>query len=169
MNGGHMGAKKFWRECLPRLKYHNPSIPMIVNRHGQNQTPPAMTIYLRTTGDAPSSDSTTAIPEHHMQPASSRTGLSKAQPPNPGERVVRIDMKGKHSSDILEFLVAETRATVLKPAAEDIAEMQALEAMKKQAVIDGERVRQLRAERKKEEDMLKRARAAGGVAEQDAA
>lgn len=83
--------------------------------------------------------------------------------------MVTIDMKDKHSSDILEYFLAETRATPRQPTKEDIAEMQSLEALNKDATADRERVRQLRAEKKKEEDMLKRARAAGGMAEQEAA
>ncbi|KAL6698996.1 mitochondrial ribosomal protein L51 [Trichoderma pleuroticola] len=164
LKGGHMGARKFWREYLPRLKYHNPSIPMIVNRHDQNQLPPTMTIYLRNAGSsAPASSDPIA------QPSSSRTNLSKAQPPTADERVVHIDMTNKHSSHILEFFMAETRAVPLQPTNEEIAEMQALETLRKNAEVDRERVRLLRLEKKKEEDMLKRARAAGGMAEQEEA
>ncbi|KAL7923004.1 mitochondrial ribosomal protein L51 [Trichoderma austrokoningii] len=161
LKGGHMGARKFWQEYLPRLKYHNPSIPMIVNRHDQNQQPPTMSIYLRNS-DAASS-------EPPAQPSSSRTNLSKAQPPTADERVVHIDMAGKHSSHILEFFMAETRAVPLQPTTEEITEMQALETLRKNAEVDRERVRQLRLEKKREEDMLKRARAAGGMAEQEEA
>lgn len=120
-----------------------------------------MTIYMRTSA-TPSTAETS-------QPASSRTNLSKAQPPTADEKIVTIDMKNKHSSDILEYFLAETRAKVLQPTNAEIAEIQSLEAMNKQAVLDRERVRALRAEKKKEEDMLKRARAAGGMAEQEEA
>ncbi|KAH8131447.1 hypothetical protein ACSS6W_001787 [Trichoderma asperelloides] len=164
LKGGHMGARKFWKEYLPRLKYHNPSIPMIVNRHDQNQLPPTMSIYLRK-----SDSSAAASSEPLAQPSSSRTNLSKAQPPTADERVVHIDMSNKHSSHILEFFMAETRAVPLQPTNEEIAEMQALETLRKNADVDRERVRQLRLEKKKEEDMLKRARAAGGMAEQEEA
>ncbi|KAK5997055.1 hypothetical protein PT974_02406 [Cladobotryum mycophilum] len=164
LKGGHMGARKFWKEYLPRLKYHNPAIPMIVNRHDQNQNPPTMTIYFRKTPTNPDSPA-----EPPTQPSSSRTNLSKAQPPSSDERIVNIDMTNKHSSHILEFFMAETRAVPLQPTNEEIAEMQSLEALRKQADIDRERVRVLRAEKKKEEDMLKRARAAGGMAEQEEA
>ncbi|KAG5983400.1 hypothetical protein E4U55_008250 [Claviceps digitariae] len=157
MEDGHMGARKFWRECLPRLKYHNPSIPMIINRHDKNQTPPILTIYFRT-----KSDGTTST-----QPVSSHSNLSPAQLPDPHERTLTIDMKNKHSSLILEHFMAETRAAAIQPSKEEIAEIQDLEGLKKQAALDRERVRQLRAEKKKEEDMLKRARAAGGMAEQE--
>lgn len=145
---------------------------MIVNRHDQSQAPPTMTVYLRTASQPASTESSAAAAaaaESHAQPSSSRTNLSKAQPPGPDERVVNIDMKDKHSTDILEFFMAETRAKALQPTKEEIAEMQGLEAMKKQAAVDRERVRQLRAEKKKEEDMLKRARAAGGMGDQEAA
>ncbi|UKZ54722.1 hypothetical protein TrVGV298_008534 [Trichoderma virens] len=164
LKGGHMGARKFWKEYLPRLKYHNPSIPMIVNRHDQNQLPPTMSIYLRKAGS-----SAPASSEPLAQPSSSRTNLSKAQPPTADERVVHIDMTNKHSSHILEFFMAETRAVPLQPTNEEIAEMQALETLRKNADVDRERVRLLRLEKKKEEDMLKRARAAGGMAEQEEA
>ncbi|KAG6003030.1 hypothetical protein E4U54_000759 [Claviceps lovelessii] len=164
MDEGHMGARKFWQECLPRLKYHNPSIPMILNRHDQNQTPPLLTIYLRT---KPDDTTTTTTSTTTTQPASSRSNLSPAQPPGPHERTLTIDMKDKHSSHILEHFMAETRAVPVQPSKEEIAEMQYLEGMNRQASLDRERVRQLRAEKKKEEDMLKRARAAGGMAEQE--
>ncbi|KAG6069006.1 hypothetical protein E4U32_006056 [Claviceps aff. humidiphila group G2b] len=165
MDGGHMGARKFWREKLPRLKYYNPSIPMIVNRHDQNATSPLLKIYLRTK-PATADDSTTAsAPPPNTQPASSRTNLSKAQPPAPNEEIVTIDMKNKQSSQILEQFLQETRAVPLQPTKEDIEEMQYLEEIRLQGNADREVMRQKREELKREEDMLKRARSAGGVTE----
>jgi large subunit ribosomal protein MRP49 len=136
---------------------------MILNRHDNNALPPLMTIYMRTAA------ASAAAAETSTQPASSRTDLSKAQAPAPHEKIVTIDMRNKHSSDILESFLAETQAKALQPTGEEIAEMQNLEALKKQGLVDRERVRALRAEKKKEEDMLKRARAAGGMAEQEEA
>jgi large subunit ribosomal protein MRP49 len=132
---------------------------MIVNTHQRNNKSPVMSIYMRQ-AEASSPADAPAI-----QTTSSRTGKSKAPAPGPNERVVTIDMKDKHSSHILDFFVAETRAAVVNPTKEDIKEMQAMEAFKRKAVVDRERVRQLLAEKKKEQDMLKRARAAGGMAE----
>lgn len=151
---------------------------MIVNRHDQNQNPPTMTIYLRnkpsssTAEPSSSTSSSSSSAEQAIaaaQPASSRTGLSKAQPPTPDERVVHIDMTNKHSSHILEFFMAETRAVPLQPTNEEIAEMQALETLRRNAEVDRERMRLLREEKKREEDMLKRARAAGGMADAEEA
>ncbi|RBR24113.1 uncharacterized protein FIESC28_03013 [Fusarium coffeatum] len=158
---GHMGAKKFWRENLPRLKYHNPAVPMIVNRHNQNQKKPTLSIYLRKP------DASTPAPETRSQPASSRSNLSKATPPDADEKIITVDMTEKHSSHILEFVLAETRAVPLKPTKEEIRELQEIDAMARQAEVDRARMRGLREEKQREEDMLKRARAAGGVVEEE--
>ncbi|KAI6748401.1 hypothetical protein HG530_015681 [Fusarium avenaceum] len=158
---GHMGAKKFWLENLPRLKYHNPSVPMIVNRHNRNNKKPTLTIYLRKP------DASTPAPATRSQPASSRDNLSKATPPDADEKIITVDMTEKHSSHILEYVLAETRAVPLKPTKEEIRELQEIEAMRKQADVDRARMRSLREEKQREEDMLKRARAAGGVAEEE--
>lgn len=122
-----------------------------------------MTIYIRKdAADAAAvADATPAL----IQPATSWTDLSKAQPPAANERVVTIDMKDRHSSQILEFLIAETRAVPLKPTPEEVEEMQSLEKLSQQSKSDQARVLGDRMEKKREEDMLKRARAAGGLAE----
>ncbi|RBQ65698.1 hypothetical protein FVER14953_04942 [Fusarium verticillioides] len=158
---GHMGAKKFWRENLPRLKYHNPSVPMIVNRHSRNNKKPTISIYLRKP------DASTPAPATRSQPSSSRNNMSKATPPDADEKIVTVDMTEKHSSHILEYVLAETRAVPIKPTKEEIRELQELDAMARQAEVDRARMRSLREEKKREEDMLKRARAAGGVAEEE--
>ncbi|KAF4483588.1 ribosomal MRP49 [Fusarium agapanthi] len=158
---GHMGAKKFWRENLPRLKYHNPSVPMIVNRHSRNNKKPTISIYLRKP------DASSPAPATRSQPSSSRNNMSKATPPDADERIITVDMTEKHSSHILEYVLAETRAVPIKPTKEEIRELQELDAMARQAEVDRARMRSLREEKKREEDMLKRARAAGGVAEEE--
>ncbi|KAF5684178.1 ribosomal MRP49 [Fusarium circinatum] len=158
---GHMGAKKFWRENLPRLKYHNPSVPMIVNRHSRNNKKPTISIYLRKP------DASAPAPATRSQPSSSRNNMSKATPPDADEKIITVDMTEKHSSHILEYVLAETRAVPIKPTKEEIRELQELDAMARQAEVDRARMRSLREEKKREEDMLKRARAAGGVAEEE--
>ena len=132
---------------------------MIINRHTDNARSPLMTIYLR--------DSSTPLPSDPVpQPASSNKDLSKAPPPAPHESIVTIDMKNKQSAHILEFFLAETQATPLQPSPEEVKEMQELEALKKQGEVDRERLRKIKEEKKKEEDMLKRARAAAGLSEE---
>jgi large subunit ribosomal protein MRP49 len=142
---------------------------MIVNRHSDNERAPVMTIYLRKNPFASTTSTPSEAPAPFIQPASSRTDLSKAAAPTADERIVTIDMQNKHSSHILEFFMAETRAIVLQPTPEDISEMQQLEALNKQGRVDRERMKRLREEKKQEEDMLKRARAIAGVSEEDQA
>lgn len=157
----HTLNRKFWQENLPRIKYHNPSLPVIVNRHSEQAQHPLLTIYVRKPD--------TTAPATRSQPASSRDNLSKATQPDADERIIQFDMKDKHSNNILEYFLAETRAVVLQPTPDEIKELQEIEALRKQAEVDRERVKKLREEKKREEDMLKRARAAGGVAEEEEA
>ncbi|KAH8178021.1 mitochondrial ribosomal protein l51 / s25 / CI-B8 domain-containing protein [Sarocladium implicatum] len=158
MGGGHMGPRKFMKEQLPRLKYHNPSIPMIVNRHNVNSRSPLMTIYFRK----PDSPQPSQPPP---QPTSSLTDFSKAQPPAEHERVVTIDMKDKHSSHILDYFIAETRATPVAPSAEDLEEMKSLERLRQQGEIDREKILRDKKELEKERELLRRAREMAGMSE----
>lgn len=77
-------------------------------------------------------------------------------------------MKDKHSSQILEQLLAETRAVPYEASPQDLAEMQELERGKKRSAKDRSRVQAVRDEKKREDEMLKRARAAGGIVEETA-
>ncbi len=182
-HNGHMGAKyafpgtelcwsssltlvplyrKFWREYLPRLKYNNPAVPMIVNRHDQNDQTPTMTVYIRT---AAAAGDATAAAAATPQPASSRVGLSKAQAPASNERVVHIDMKNTHSTNILEKLIAQVGAVPLRPTPEDTAEWQSLEELRRTGNASRDRINAIKAEKEREATMLQRARAAGGATE----
>ncbi|KAF2766038.1 hypothetical protein EJ03DRAFT_354280 [Teratosphaeria nubilosa] len=45
IEGGHMGPRKFWRHELVRLQYHNPSIPMTVDRSASSTDPATLSIH----------------------------------------------------------------------------------------------------------------------------
>ncbi|KAK1997629.1 hypothetical protein LX36DRAFT_657358 [Colletotrichum falcatum] len=153
---GHVGPKKFWREMLPRLKYYNPGVPMIVNRKPNTDGAAIMSVYFSATG-APVDPST--LP----QPPSSGMDNSKAQPPLEGvERVVRIDMKDRHSNEILDRFLAETKAEVILPGPEDEREMKEAEELKIKAEKDRRRNFKIREEEQKQKAMLARARAEAG-------
>ncbi|RDA94262.1 hypothetical protein CP533_0611 [Ophiocordyceps camponoti-saundersi (nom. inval.)] len=153
MYEGHMGARKFWKECLTRLKYHNPGIPMIVNRHDHNESPPIMTIYFRSPTAKPV-DGSESLSD---QLSSSRQNLAKALPPGKDETTVKIDMKGKHSDEILELFLAETKATTIPISDNDVEEMKALETMKRRTAADRERWKLQKELKDKEEALLKKA------------
>ncbi|KAI5800037.1 hypothetical protein EDC01DRAFT_613014, partial [Geopyxis carbonaria] len=44
INEGHMGPRKFWRQFMPRLKYHNPDVHMDVIRTQLKGGPATLTI-----------------------------------------------------------------------------------------------------------------------------
>lgn len=74
-----------------------------------------------------------------------------------------IDMQNKHSTHILEFLLAEAKATALEPTREEIQEMQSLEELERQATADRSRLDAIRIEKEKKQAMLERARAFSAV------
>ncbi|KAF9877768.1 50s ribosomal protein mrp49 [Colletotrichum karsti] len=149
---GHAGPRKFWKEMLPRLKYHNPAIPMIVNRKAANEGAAIMSVYFRTTP-------TPIDPATLPQPPSSAVDQSKAPTPIEGERVVKIDMKGKRSEEILERFVAETAALAVQPTPEELREMEEVKELRIKGQQDREAVAEIRDAAKKEKAMLDKARA----------
>lgn len=80
---GHMGPRKFWRENLPQVQFHNPGLSISVERKYANSV-----------------DDTATIPAH----------LSiKFQD---GKEQV-INVQHKHSNEILKSFIEATGATVI--------------------------------------------------------
>lgn len=145
--------RKFWRDMLPRLKYYNPAVPMIVNRKNNNEGAAIMSVYFSTSGEP-------LEPSTLPQPSSSAIDNSKAPAPLEGlERVVKIDMKNKHSEEIYEHFLQETKAEAVLPGPEDEADMKAVEELKAKGDKDRKRVAKILEEERREKAMLARARA----------
>ncbi|KAK5661490.1 hypothetical protein OQA88_11394 [Cercophora sp. LCS_1] len=139
--------RKFWQENLPRLKFWNPKVPMIVNRRPEPQGPATLTLYLRdgkATGEL-------------SQPSSSTEGLSKAPQPVEGEKAVVVDVKGLHSTEILEALMAKTSAVPVQPTPEEEAEMKDIEELRRRGEIDRQENRKKLEELRKEKARLAQA------------
>lgn len=145
-------SSKFYRECLPRLKYWNPSVPMIVNRTTNNGGPATMTLYFRQSADA-STPITSA-----QQPSSSMTGASPAAPPLEDERVVHIDMKMVKSDDIWEEFLRKTQAKVLETPEADVEAMQIVQERRVRSEADKVIGLKRRDELRREEELMARAR-----------
>jgi large subunit ribosomal protein MRP49 len=116
-----------------------------------------MTLYFRT--DAATSSNTS---ESISQPESSLTGHSPAQPPASYERVVKLDMKKKNSSEILAQFMSLSGATPVQPTPEENEQLKQMAELVREGEISREKTRRRMEEIKREEDMLKKARA--GVA-----
>jgi large subunit ribosomal protein MRP49 len=169
MNDGHMGPRKFWKENLPRLKYHNPDVPMIVNRTHEQAGPATLSIYM--SGDAPrkqpeeTEGPTGAAPKRAVATAdawrtiaSSSTGSARAPPPADGETVATINMKNVRSAEILRQFLEKTGATELEPTPEDQEEMTRLQELQERAVYDREVQKRYREKIQSEKRLLERAR-----------
>ncbi|KAK4038946.1 CI-B8 domain-containing protein [Parachaetomium inaequale] len=149
INGGHMGPRKFWRDALPRLKYWNPAVPMVVNRSNNQEGPAMLTLYFREPGSAFTSD----IP----QPSSSTEGFAKAPVPAPGERVLTIDMKNRRSEAILKEFMDKSGAVAVKMTPQDEAKLREVEDLEATGAIDREKVAKMNAAAKREKQMIAQA------------
>lgn len=137
-NNGHFGARKFWRNCLPRLKYHNPAISMTVNRTKDQDGPATLTIFF-----APPhrSTSTTSSPAPSSSPSSNTTPSEHAH----FDRVETIDMKNIRDSDIMSSLMTLTKATPVIATPEEKTELEEMREdteIRKQDALIGARYRE---------------------------
>ncbi|GAB1313021.1 Ribosomal protein/NADH dehydrogenase domain-containing protein [Madurella fahalii] len=146
LNDGHMGPRKFWREALPRLKYWNPAVPMIVNRTVDQQGPAKLSLYLREPGATLRSDI--------QQLSSAADGFSKAPTPAEGERVVTIDMKHRRSEAILQEFMKKSGAVAVEPTPQDEAQLSEVKELKSRSNIDRARVKKMIDAQKREKAMI---------------
>ena len=144
INGGHFGPRRFWREHLPRLKFHNPGVSMKVDRTSDQASPATMTIFF--------SHSPAARTKDLGSDASSVLPTS--------ERVEVIDMKNKKDTEILgEFLKITSAVEVLATAAE-IRQLEELEEHRERSQTDRQHSKQLLAARLQDQRLLDQARRA---------
>ncbi|MCJ1253432.1 hypothetical protein MMC24_001243 [Lignoscripta atroalba] len=151
LNDGHFGARKFWQNYLPRLKYHNPAISMTINRSTDQTGPATLSIFF---APAPTSTSPTASPA----PASSTSTSTPPSEHTPSDRTESIDMKHKHESDILLQLMKITRAMPVEATADEEEELQQLEEQRKRSEQDALRMAEVNEKRRREQALLQQAR-----------
>ncbi|KAK0634641.1 CI-B8 domain-containing protein [Bombardia bombarda] len=160
MNDGHMGPKKFWRENLPRLKFWNPAVPMIVNRTPSQTGAATLSVYFRDDAliAAAGEDAAAAPKADSATPTSSSSGHAKAPAHTQGERVVTIDMKNRRSEMILKDFLDATGAVPVVPTNQEEIEMKDMADLKRKSEIDMEIGRKIQEARKREEAILAQAR-----------
>ncbi|KAB8290294.1 hypothetical protein EYC80_011158 [Monilinia laxa] len=103
---GHLGPRHFWRKCLPRLKYHNPAIPMTVNRSTDTSSPATLTIHF-------TSPSNTTTPPPINSTASNPATPSIAGAPTTYTKT--IECKHRDDNAILYDLMELTKAKKVLP------------------------------------------------------
>jgi len=132
---------------LPRLKYHNPSVPMTVERKEDQNGPATLSIHLRQPQSTHSKTSEFSNPPIDMQESS-----------NPS--VITIDMKNRTEDAIWEEFVKASGAKEVKPTKDETQMLADLEEQKIKGNKDSERSKLVRAQFKKEQAMLDAARGA---------
>ncbi|KAL5412465.1 hypothetical protein PMIN03_004237 [Paraphaeosphaeria minitans] len=140
----HRGARHFWHDILPRIKYRNPTLPISVIRHADPAGPAYLSIY-----------TSTPTPQTSTTPPPSTTTTTEAVNDTPTHT---IEIKDLHESEILEALVEKTGALVLRTPPEEAVEMAEIEEFKERAEVDRVEVREKLMKVRREEELLKLAR-----------
>lgn len=160
---GHMGARRFWRDCLPSLKYYNPAIPMTVSRDQKQGGKCEMHIFF---GDKNSPAAEAAKEGKPVTlPTSSTTG--QTHPPSnalPGtetalENVKTIKMQHKSHNAIWHEVQELTKAKRVWAPNQDATEMKHLAQFREQAEKDRARVAKILENKREQARVLKEAKA----------
>ncbi|KAL5118932.1 hypothetical protein ACEQ8H_003061 [Pleosporales sp. CAS-2024a] len=128
INGGHRGARKFWRNMLPRLKFRNPAIPMQISRHNDPDGPSLLHIYTRVP------DTSAPTPTH------------------------TLEMRNLNEEEILEALVKTVGGTAIEPTEEEREQLRDLAARKEVSDKDRAEVREKLVKERREQELLRLAR-----------
>ncbi|PWY88448.1 50S ribosomal protein Mrp49 [Aspergillus heteromorphus CBS 117.55] len=144
--GGHQGARHFWRKCLPRLKFHNPAIPMTVRQTTEQEIPASLTIYFsERTSDAASLLAAKITDKHAPKPLDT-------------EQSAILELKDLDFQAIWNKVAKVTGAQEVPPTAADLAQRARHQEMDAKSITDRARVAEIRQQRADRERMLKEAK-----------
>ncbi|KAI5269039.1 hypothetical protein E4T47_07358 [Aureobasidium subglaciale] len=149
IDGGHMGSKKFWRHELVRLKYHNPAIPMTIDRTALQTDPALMTIFFADPEASPTSGAA---------PTTSTSGDKEPSNYSPSSRTETIDMTGRTPEHILTDFMKITSATQVEATQEELESLRSLEEQRVRSERDSKLSLEVREKKKREESLLAQAR-----------
>jgi len=144
-NDGHLGPRKFWKLCLPRLKFHNPAVSMTVDHTTDQKGSATMTVFFAPSADA---ESPTQNTESSVN-----------------ERAEAIEMKHKHESEILDRLMKATQAVQVQPTEEEELELRQMEEERIKSEEDRRRMAAVTAQRLREKELMAQAKASIARAE----
>ena len=140
-----MGARQFRRICLPRLKYHNPTVSMTVEKVKEQAGPATLTVFFTSSSD----------------PSAKRTNTGQNSNVA-SERTEAIDIKYRDESEILSELMKITKGQAVIPTGEDQALMQESREAIAKTEQDRRRTRLDYEARQREKRLLEQARRSGG-------
>lgn len=148
INDGHNGARKLWRKCLPRLKYHNPAVSMTINRTSNQEGPSTLTVFFAPCLN--STEATASSVSSSSPDASPALDLSK--------RVEIIDMKHKREGEILSRLLEVTSGRPYETSPEEHAELREIEDYRRSSQTDRKAQARLNEVKRQEKALLDQAR-----------
>jgi large subunit ribosomal protein MRP49 len=144
----------FWRHELVRLKFHNPAIPMSIDRTALQTDPALLSIHYTNPDAVQSSSSATSAPAAR----DSTTKNSTPSEANSTERVETINMTHSNNTEILEAFVKLTKAYPVEPTAEEKEELASLEEQRVRSAAASKLSAEVRARQKREKELLEQAR-----------
>jgi large subunit ribosomal protein MRP49 len=164
--------RKFWRYMLPRLKFHNPNVPMTVTRTTDKNQPALLSVYFKKVGMPAESQPGNTVKKRPFRPLESIDKIvvfstwKEGPEPTAEEEIVQIDMKNKKEEEILDELLELTKADAVMPTPGELDTMSQLKEQAQRSDMDAARQRELRMAMKREKEALRLAQ--GSMAEQDA-
>ena len=150
-------ARKFWREELVRLKYHNPAVAMTVERPFTTPSvdeEATMSIHFASQSAKQTLSSATSSPAA----TDSTTASTTPSDQEPTDRIETINMKNRTNSEILQELMRITKAYPVEPTVEEQDEMRSLEEQSVRSQRDSKMSQEVRARVKREKELLEQAR-----------
>ena len=135
-------SRKFWHHMLPRLKYHNPAIPMTVDVTDDQAGPASLYVYFAQ-ASSPS------------QPAS---GASSSP-----EREEIIDMKHKTDVYILEEFTKLVDGQQIEATEQEREELAAFDEQRMRSDRDRALQKEVLAKQRREQEILEQARRSAQV------
>ncbi|OJD12031.1 hypothetical protein AJ78_07319 [Emergomyces pasteurianus Ep9510] len=161
---GHGGARKFWRICLPRLKYHNPALAVTVKQTSEQEGPAILSIYFNNKSagvieaDAASSEEAPTASPPPTPEGEEQLSDEFAPPPTESEIVRRLNIKKKTIRHIWEDFKMMTGAEDIPLSEADKAEIEETQRQKELSDLDRKRVAENRQMIKDQEKLLEAAR-----------
>ncbi|KAI5196998.1 hypothetical protein E4T39_07491 [Aureobasidium subglaciale] len=149
IEGGHWGSRKFWRHELVRLKYHNPAIPMTLDRTAPQTDPALMTIFFADPEASPTSGAA---------PTTSTSGDKEPSNYSPSSRTETIVMTGRTPEHILTDLMKITSARQVEATQEELDTLRSLEEQRLRSERDSKLSLEVREKKKRELSLLAQAR-----------
>ncbi|TQS38456.1 hypothetical protein Golomagni_01038 [Golovinomyces magnicellulatus] len=153
-NAIHQSAKKFWHKFLPQLKYHNPQVPITVDRQVEPTCSSELTIYFndsRVTVTTPS-DPKTSGKQTSTEFISDKGATSLKTTKK------LINMNGRSPEVILDEFVQATKARATQPSEKDLQLIQWLERASENSLNEANKMKTHNEKRKRQEEMMSAAK-----------